>query len=162
MPGRFPSKSSRGKSYILVLYNYDSNAILADPMRSRYAVKWLRAFKVLEEHLCKRGPRPKLQLLDNEVSTMLKLHLHLRGIDYQLMPPHVHRRNAAKRAIRTFKNHFLAILCGTDPDVPLHLWCRLIPQAQITLNLLRKSQINPRLSAEVGGLLRFEKTFFEK
>ena len=75
---------------------------------------------------------------------MLKLHLRRRGINYQIVPPHVHWRNTAKRAIRTFKNHFVAILCGTDPDFPLHLWCRLLPQAQLTLNLLRKSQINPR------------------
>jgi hypothetical protein len=27
--GRFPVKSSKGNSYIMVLYNYDSNGILA-------------------------------------------------------------------------------------------------------------------------------------
>ena len=48
---------------------------------------------------------------------------------------------------RTFKNHFVAILCGTDPDFPLHIWDRLLPQALLTLNLLRASRINPRLSA---------------
>jgi hypothetical protein len=31
----------------------------------------------------------------------------------------------------------------------MHLWCRLIPQATTTLNLLRQSHINSRLSAEV-------------
>jgi hypothetical protein len=29
-------------------------------------------------------------------------------INYQLVPPHMHRRNAAERAIRTFKNHFIS------------------------------------------------------
>jgi hypothetical protein len=29
----------------------------------------------------------------------------------------------------------------------MHLWCRLIPQANITLNLLRGSRVNPKLSA---------------
>jgi hypothetical protein len=33
--GRFPVKSSKGKSYIMVLYNYDSNGILATTMKSR-------------------------------------------------------------------------------------------------------------------------------
>jgi len=35
-------------------------------------------------------------------------------VEYQLVPPHVHRCNAAERAIRTFKNHFIAGLCSLD------------------------------------------------
>eukprot|EP00804_Cyclotella_cryptica_P026152 CCRYP_013039-RA/>CCRYP_013039-RA protein AED:0.41 eAED:0.32 QI:0/0/0/0.5/0/0.5/2/0/297 len=34
---------------------------------------------------------------------------------YQLVPPNVHRANAAERAIRTFKAHFLSVLAGIDP-----------------------------------------------
>ena len=70
------------------------------------------------------------------------------NIDFQLVPPGVHRRNAAERAIRTFKNHFIAILCGLDKDFPLHLWDRLVAQAELTLNLLRGSRINNKLSAQ--------------
>jgi hypothetical protein len=33
--GRFPTTSSRGFKYILILYDYNSNAILASPMRNR-------------------------------------------------------------------------------------------------------------------------------
>jgi hypothetical protein len=35
----------------------------------------------------------------------LKAFLTKEKIDYQLVPPGLHRRNAAERAIRTFKNH---------------------------------------------------------
>jgi hypothetical protein len=70
-----------------------------------------------------------------------------KNIDYQLAPPHCHRRNSAKRAIRTWKNHFIAGLASTNKQFPLHLWDRLIPQAVTTLNLLRQSRLNPRLSA---------------
>jgi hypothetical protein len=59
----------------------------------------------------------------------------------------VHRRNAAERAIRTFKDHFIASLCSLDQAFPLHLWDRLVPQAFITLNLLRASRFHPQLSA---------------
>jgi hypothetical protein len=68
-------------------------------------------------------------------------------IQYQLVPPHIHRRNAAERAIRTFKNHFIAGLSSTNPHFPLHLWCRLVPQAEETLNMLCTSCLNPKLSA---------------
>lgn len=82
------------------------------------------------------------------------------GVDWQLVPPHTHRRNSAERAIRTWKNHFLARLASTDPDVLIHLWDRLIPQATTTLNLLRSSCINPRLSAEaqLNGQFDYNRT----
>ena len=34
-----------------------------------------------------------------------------------------------------------------DKNFPLHLWCRLLDQAELTLNMLRMSRINPNLSA---------------
>ena len=76
------------------------------------------------------------------------------------MPPHVHRRNAAERAIRTFKNHFIAGLCSTDKGFPLTLWDKLLPQAELTLNLLRGSRVNPKLSAwaQLHGTYDFNRT----
>ena len=38
------------------------------------------------------------------------------------IPPHIHRRNAAGRAICTFQNHFLAGLASVDPDFPIQVW----------------------------------------
>jgi hypothetical protein len=69
------------------------------------------------------------------------------GTDYQLVPLGVHRRDAAERAICTFKNHFIAGLCSTDKNFPLHLWDHLVPQAKLTLNMLRGSRLNPKASA---------------
>eukprot|EP00957_Ditylum_brightwellii_P052213 3959243-Ditylum_brightwellii.AAC.1 len=69
-------------------------------------------------------------------------------LDVQLAPPHMHRRNAAKHAIQTFKDHFIAGLASTDLQFPPPLWCRLLLQVTLTLNLLRPSHINPRLLAE--------------
>ena len=63
------------------------------------------------------------------------------------MQPHIHRRNSAEHAIQTFKNHFIAGLASMDPNFPLSNWCRLLPQAELTLNLLRPSRLNPKLSA---------------
>ena len=68
-------------------------------------------------------------------------------IKYQLTPPHIHRINAPERAILTYKNHLLAGLASIDPTFLIHQWDRLLPQAEITLNLLRPSRLNPNLSA---------------
>ena len=35
LTGRFPHMSSRGNQYIVVIYDFDSNAILAEPIKSR-------------------------------------------------------------------------------------------------------------------------------
>ena len=81
-------------------------------------------------------------------------------MEYQLVPPHIHRRNASERAIHTFKNHFIAGLASTDPNFPLSNWCRLLPQAELTLNLLCASRLNPKLSAyaQLEGTFDFTHT----
>jgi hypothetical protein len=41
---RFPFVSSKGEKYIMVLYDYDSNAILAQPIKNRTVPEFLKAF----------------------------------------------------------------------------------------------------------------------
>jgi hypothetical protein len=54
--------------------------------------------------------------------------------EFQLAPPHIHRRDAAKRAIRTFKNDFIAGLSSTNTNFPLNLWEKLLPQGLVMVN----------------------------
>ena len=63
--------------------------------------------------LKKRGQTVNPQILDNEASQAYKKTIQdTWGCTFQLVPPHVHRHNIAKRATRTFKAHFLEILSG--------------------------------------------------
>jgi hypothetical protein len=158
--GKFVVASSAGNNYVLVVYDYDSNSILVEPMRSRTGPCILAAFQVIHARLVAAGLRPQLQRLDNECSAALKSFLRDETVDFQLVIPRDHRRNAAERAIRTFKNHFIAGLCSVDKNFPLHLWDKLLPQAEITLNLLRGSRINPKLSAhaQMNGHFDFNRT----
>ena len=66
---------------------------------------------------------------------------------YQLATPHMHRANVAERAIQTAKNHFKSILAGVDDSFPLNEWDILLPQAEMTLNMLRPSNVSPNVSA---------------
>jgi hypothetical protein len=131
-------------------------------MKSRSASEWVKAYDSIHQELAVKGFKPKLQTLDKEASTTLKNFFTTNDIAYQLVPPHCHRHNAAERAIRTFKEHFVAGLSLVEPSFPLHLWDRLLPQAEITLNLLRTSGLHPQLSAAVHfhGLLDYNKTAF--
>ena len=158
--GRIPVTSSRGAKYIMIVLDHDSNAILTEPLRSRETNELVRAFTHIHQYLCKRGLKPKYQRLDNEAPAALKEYMRTHDIEFQLVPPNIHRRNKAEVAIRTFKAHFIAGLCSTHADFPMHLWDRLLPQATLTLNLLWTSNINPRLSAEaqLNGAFDYNKT----
>jgi hypothetical protein len=120
----------------------------------------VHVFDLLVQSLIIRGLKPSLQRLENEASLALRNYLTKQGIDYQLAPPHIHRRNNAKRAIQTFKNHFISRLCSVDPNFPLKLWDKLLPQATITLNIFMKSRSNPRMSAcaQLNGHFDFNRT----
>ncbi len=65
---------------------------------------------------------------------------------FQLVPPDMHQRNKAKQMIRHFKNHFLSILAGVDSTFPPYLWDLLLPQAKMSVNLLRQATINLKIS----------------
>jgi hypothetical protein len=162
LTGKFPVRSSKGKSYVMVRYIYDCNYVKFVPMKSRSASEWVKAYDHIHQELTVKGFKPKLQTLDNEASAALKHFFTANDVEYQLVPPHRHRRNAAERAIRTFKEHFMAGLSSVDPTFPLHLWDRLLPQAKITLNLLRTSRLHPQLSAAAHfhGLVDYNKTSF--
>ena len=146
--GRFPIRSRSGNQYIMIAYHCNSNAILAELFKTRSDKHRLIAYNTIMQQLKDRRLLVDLQILDNESSKAYKHTITSDwGIKFQLVPPHIHRRNAAERAIRTFKAHFLSILAGIAHDYPKHCWDLLLPQTVITLNLLRQSKANPTMSA---------------
>jgi hypothetical protein len=99
LTGKFRVRSSKGNSYAMVCYVYDCNYVKAIPMRSRSASEWVKAYDHIHQELTVKGFKPKLQALDNEASSALKHFFTTIYAEYQLVPPHSHRRNAAERAI---------------------------------------------------------------
>ena len=146
----------------MICYDYDSNSIISSEIKSREGPELLQAYKKLHTYLTDRGLQPQLQRLDNEVSTTLKRTMKKLQVKYQLVPPHSHRRNPAERAIQTWKDHYISGLSITDKHFPLHLACQLRHQCDITLNMMRASRLNPRLSAytQLEGSFNFDATPF--
>jgi hypothetical protein len=147
LTGRFATTSAKDNKYVLVLYDYDTNNILTEPMKNRGDQEMVRAYNKLIQELIDHGFKPRLQRLDNKFSKALRYLLNQHAIQFQLAPPHIHRRNASERAIQTFKNLFVPGLCSVDPTLPLQIWDHLLPQATITLNLMRNYCLNPKVSA---------------
>jgi hypothetical protein len=146
--GRFPVTSLRGNNYILV--SVFNGYIHAEPLQSRSGSEFVKAYRSTITHLRSYGHNISFQRLDNETSGQLEAYLRAEGIVIQFVPPNNHRANKAERAIRTFKNHLLSILATSHPSFPLNLWDELIPQANLTINLLHPFSSEPKMSAYQG------------
>jgi len=98
--GRFPVRSRAGNQYIMVAYHCDTNAIFAEPFKTRADRHRLPAYNRIMQRLKDRDLIVDLQILDNEASKQYKQTITSEwGVKFQLVPPHIHRRNAAERAI---------------------------------------------------------------
>ena len=77
----------------------------------------------------------------------------------ELVPPGCHQRNAAEVAIHNFKAHFLSVLAGVANNFPPNLWDQLLPQTEITINLIHQSNATPNVSTYVhlNGPLNYNK-----
>ena len=120
-------QSIRGYNYALITCCYDANGTLVWPLKSRKGSELVQTIEGIYAYLTDRGCKPAHQILDNEISTSLCDFLKDNKVTFQLVPPNVHQKNAAESTIRTFKNNFIAILCGVHRNFLLSLWCYLLP-----------------------------------
>ena len=126
-----------------VTFFLDDPLILAEPFTSINDNHCLLAYDLRDHKL-----NVALQILDNEASAEYKRVIKEKcNANYQSVLPNTHQNNAAKRAISTFKAHFLAIPAGVAPDFPRNLWDLLLPQTELTLSLLRQATLEPSRSA---------------
>ena len=147
LTGRFPYTSTRENQYFLIVYDYDSNAILVQLLKNRSGLEIKKAYMDIYDKLANRGCAPTTLILDNEISKELTSAFENKQINYQLVPPEVHRHNATECAIQTWKNHFISGLSSVNPSFPMVEWDQLVRQGEIILNLLMNSRVNPKLLA---------------
>jgi hypothetical protein len=103
LTGKFPVRSRKGNSYVMVCYIYDCNYVKVIPIKSLSASEWVKAYETIHQDLTVKGFKPKLQTLNNEASVAFKNFFIVNSISYQLVRPHCHFRNAAGCSIQTFK-----------------------------------------------------------
>ena len=145
----------------MIAFHADSNLILQQAFKTRNDRHRIATYNAIMLRLAVRGLAVDLQILDNEASATYKEAITIKwGAKFQLVPPDMHHMNWAERAIRTSKSHFLSILAGVDSVFPPCLWDLLLPQAELTFNLLRQSILNPWISAweYFQGRFDFNKT----
>eukprot|EP00957_Ditylum_brightwellii_P128797 9824709-Ditylum_brightwellii.AAC.1 len=132
----------------MIAYHCDSNAILAAPFKTRTDRYHVIVYDSIMQRLKDRKLLVGLQILDNEAIKAYKQTIKSDwGIKFQLVLLHIHCRNATEHAIYTFKAHFPAILAGVANDFPKHCWDLLLPQSELTLNLLHQAKVKTEISA---------------
>ena len=95
-------------------------------MKSQVESEFIRVFMYLHENLLTRGLNTEYMRLYNEAYTALQRELKAKNIDFQLATPGMHLCIAAERVIRTFKDHFITVVCSTYMDFPIQNWDHLI------------------------------------
>ncbi len=159
LTGAFPVRSFKNMIYIFAAFIYDLNAIIVCPMASCTGASFIAAFTKVFTILRAQAYQPALNLMDIECSKAVEEHICTNRMTIQLVPPHNHHVNAAKQAIGTFKEHFVAALATINNLCPLQLWDKFLPKVELTLNLIRFSHCNPLISAnhELYGPFDFNK-----
>jgi hypothetical protein len=96
-------------------------------MPSKNNAAMIAAFSDIFSTLAAHSYAPTLNVIDNECSKAVKAHIKANKMNVHLVPPHNHHVNAAKRAIATFKENFIADLATVDKNCPLQLWDEFLP-----------------------------------
>lgn len=147
LPGKFPFLSELGNEYVLVYFYEEGNYIHVEALPNRSGEQQANAHTRALEFFKSHGVTSfDVAVMDNEISPEVRA-VYAPVCNIQFVPPNTHRANKAERAIRTFVNHFVAILCGCDPTFPMKLWDQLLPQAEVSLNMLRSSALSVHVSA---------------
>eukprot|EP00804_Cyclotella_cryptica_P011596 CCRYP_012097-RA/>CCRYP_012097-RA protein AED:0.35 eAED:0.48 QI:0/0/0/1/0/0/2/0/379 len=98
---------------------------------------------------------PNFTKLDNKTSKDVETFITENNATFQYTPPDMHQTNTAKHAIRTWKNHFIAICVSAPSTYRLSYWCTDLEQTDITLNMLCPCTTNPGLWRHIWRSITF-------
>jgi hypothetical protein len=96
LTGNFPFVSIDGSVCFFVLYHYDFNAILVKAIANVDYHSIYEAYKKVFESLEAKGYKPKMNVMDNQVTKFIKKFLTKKECNLQVVEPHSHRVNAAE------------------------------------------------------------------
>ena len=146
--GRFSIAKWNGQ-YHMIFYSAELNYIHVEILNNRTAGEICKAYNSALELFSRKGFNISFVHMDNETSSQVEKLLQNRPdpITIQYAPPGNHRSLKAERAIQTWKSHYISTLCCTDDDFLAKDADKLVTHAEMTLNLLRGSALNPSISA---------------
>ncbi len=148
LAGRFLVTTFDGSQYTMI--SQYKACIHAELLPSRTETSLGAAFARTYQFFKNLGHQIQFQVLDNECPASLLRFFQQQHVKMQRVPPTQKRTNKAERAIQTFRRHFLLVLVGTHPNFPINQWHHLLPQTEMTLNMLHAWPDNMHISAYHG------------
>jgi hypothetical protein len=107
----------------MVACDINGNRIFIKPIKLQKETELIRIHKTIMDKLCNAQIYTTKQLLDNKISNAYQKTIMTNDIkEVEHVQPNCHKRNAAEKAIQTFKNLFKSILYGCDDSFPMHLF----------------------------------------
>ena len=122
----------------MIMCEIDGNAVLVEPMKNKTEDAMVETHQKMIDRLKTGSICPEKHILDNEISEKYKKAIEKNGMQWELVPVGMHQRNFAEKTTQTFKGNFKSFLCGVATNFPLNKWDTLLPQAELTCNLLHQ------------------------
>jgi hypothetical protein len=94
LTGSFPFISLDGSICFLVMYHYEANAILTMPISALDDISIFNTYKMQFDDITSKGFKPKINIMDNQVTKHIKAFLTEQQCKLHLIEPHNHRMNA--------------------------------------------------------------------
>jgi hypothetical protein len=146
--GRMPTRGSSGTLYFLVAcwgayIHLEPLTNMRGPDTAaaiRSAVLFFRSKNILLDTI----------RMDNQSSPEVRQTAADLDLEWDLVKPYQKQPNRAERAIRTGKNHIIAIRAGFHKDCPSTLIDRCLFQVELTLNLMHPFEHDRSISAHHG------------
>ncbi|KAL7489085.1 hypothetical protein ACHAW6_014672 [Cyclotella cf. meneghiniana] len=130
-----------------MFYIVDASHIKLYPIKSCHRTELLCVYNNVYVFLCFPEYCPQIHKQDNESSHDVKTFITKNNTSFKYTHPDIHQTNIAECAIRTWKNHFVAMRADLE-------------QTDITLNMMRPCTQNLNLSAHkaLEGMFSFNAT----
>jgi hypothetical protein len=146
--GRLPIRGSMGTLYYLVATW--GSYIHFEPLTSLTGKDTADALKKTVLFFRKQGVALDTLRMDNQTSQEIRAMAISLDLTWELVNPYQKEPNRAERAIRTGKNHMLAVRAGFHRDCSASYLDQCMFQVEVTLNLLHPYEYDPAISAHEG------------
>ena len=111
---KFPQQPSQGNNHSMVTYDYDSSAILVEPVKNREASILTATWEKTHKY-CINSQQHQPTTYQIKKWKQLNRKFYKYEVTYEKVPHNIYGRNTDERAIPTFKNYSLAELASIDP-----------------------------------------------
>ena len=146
--GRLPQRCSAGTLYFLVACW--GSYIHFEPLATMRGVDTAAAVKAAVLFFRERNVDLDTIRMDNQSSPEVRAVADDLKLKWELVNPYQKEPNRAERAIKTGKNHMIAVRAGFHRDCSTTFIDRCMFQIELTLNLMHPFEYDPNISAHHG------------